>query len=222
MKRRLKAKEPCLLVSTQVVEAGVDLSFPVVFRAMGPLDRIVQAAGRCNREGELPDGGHVVVFKPRDGRVPRGSYERAFDRSEIMLREGVDLHSPNTFRAYFTALYQDEGTTDKKNVQGLRRELNYPEVAHESRLIDDDAIPVVVEHDEQARRLVRRIRRTGVLRRGDHRRLQPYVVGLKKWEFEENEWLTDPIADGVNLWTGKYDRLRGVPAARIDPADLMA
>jgi hypothetical protein len=45
-------------------------------------------------------------------------------------------------------------------------------------------------------------------------------VGLKKWEFEENEWLTDPIVDDVNLWTGKYDELRGVSAASIDPADL--
>jgi CRISPR-associated endonuclease/helicase Cas3 len=223
VKRRLNAKEPCLLVSTQVVEAGVDLSFPVVFRAMGPLDRIVQAAGRCNREGELPDGGRVVVFRPREGRVPRGSYERAFDISGIMLREGVNLHDPNTFRRYFTALYRS-GSIDERNVQGLRQKLDYPEIAHKSRLIDDDATPVVVEHDEAARRLVQRIRRAGVLRRGDHRRLQPYVVGLKKWEFEENEWLTDGLLkeeDGVKLWTGTYDPLRGVSAARIDPADLV-
>lgn len=219
VRRRLEAKEPCLLVSTQVVEAGVDISFPVVFRAMGPLDRIVQAAGRCNREGELPDGGRVVIFRPREGRVPPGAYKRAFERSEIMLRQDVDLHHPDIFRTYFGSLYRS-GPTDENDVQGLRRKLDYPEVAYNSRLIDDDAIPVVVEYEEEAKELVERIRRAGFLRRGDQRRLQPYVVGLKKWEFEENEWLTDSIVDDVNLWTGKYDELRGVSAASIDPADL--
>ncbi len=220
VRRRLEAKKPCLLVSTQVVEAGVDLSFPVVFRAMGPLDRIVQAAGRCNREDELPNGGRVVVFRPREGRVPPGEYERAFDRSEIMLRQGVDLHNPAIFRTYFESLYRSS-STDKNNVQELRRKLNYPEVAYNSRLIDDDAIPVIVEYDDEAKKIIERIRRSGFLRRGDHRRLQPYVVGLKRWEFEENEWRTAPITDDVKLWTGKYDELRGVSAAAIDPADLI-
>lgn len=208
-----------MLVSTQVVEAGVDISFPVVFRAMGPLDRIVQAAGRCNREGELPDVGRVVIFRPREGRVPPGAYKKAFERSEIMLRQDVDLHHPDIFRTYFGSLYRS-CSTDENDVQGLRRKLDYPKVACNSRLIDDDAIPVIVEYDEEAKKLVERIRRAGFLRRGDQRRLQPYVVGLKKWEFEENEWLTDPIVDDVNLWTGKYDELRGVSAASIDPADL--
>lgn len=223
VRRRLKAKEPCLLVSTQVVEAGVDVSFPVVFRAIGPLDRIVQAAGRCNREGELSGGGRVVVFRPREGRMPRGAYKRAFDQSEILLRRGVDLHKPEIFREYFSALYQI-GSTDEKGIQELRQRLNYPEVAREFRLIDDDAVPVVVEYDEEVHQLIKRIRRAGVLRRGDHRRLQPYAVGLKKWEFEENEWLTEDLlheSDGVKLWTGTYDPLQGVSAARIDPADLI-
>lgn len=224
VRRRLKAQEPCLLVSTQVVEAGVDISFPVVFRAMGPLDRIVQAAGRCNREGELPPGGgRVVVFRPQEGRMPRGAYKMAFDQSEILLRGGVDLHNPEIFREYFSALYQT-GSTDEKGIEELRQNLNYPEVAYEFRMIDDDAVPVVVEYDEEALQLIKRIRRVGVLRRSDHRRLQPYVVGLKKWEFEDNQWLTEDLLreqDGVKVWTGTYDQLRGVSAATIDPADLI-
>jgi CRISPR-associated endonuclease/helicase Cas3 len=76
---RLKAKLPCHVVSTQLVEAGVDLDFPLVLRALAPLDSIIQAAGRADREGKLTanlgePGGRVVVFLPEDNRTPPNEY----------------------------------------------------------------------------------------------------------------------------------------------------
>src|SRR5690606_20047417 len=84
---RLATGRPCWLVSTQVVEAGVDLDFPLVLREVGPLDSIAQAAGRCNREGRLGrEGGRVVVFRSEDGGMPPGHYSIAAATTEQWLR----------------------------------------------------------------------------------------------------------------------------------------
>lgn len=228
VRERLEHKQPCLLVSTQVVEAGVDLDFPVVFRAVGPLDRIVQAAGRCNREGDLDGLGQVVVFEPREGGMPRGEYASAVGITRMLLKEDVDLHAPDVFRRYFSDLYR-MGKTDAKGIQRLREKLDYPSVATEFRFIDSPTEPVIVEYEERdpateeaRKRMMERIRREGLLRPGDHRRLQPYTIGLFSYDLKDKEWMLDPIAEGVRVWPRThYDDLRGVSVIRDDPADLV-
>ncbi len=217
VRRRLGAEEPCLLVATQVVEAGVDLDFPVVFRALGPLDRIVQAAGRCNREGALTGLGRVVVFRPAEGTMPPGDeYRSGTDEASMMLEhEGFDLHDPEVFRDYFQLLYGDV-SLDAKGIQELRKRFDYPEVARRFRLIDGMSVPVIVRYDgpdqrqnESRDRTIERIRHTGLLA-GDHRRLQPYVVSLFEQEFEKNRDWIEEIVEGVYVWNGDYDGLRGI------------
>jgi CRISPR-associated endonuclease/helicase Cas3 len=226
VRRRLEADDPCLLVATQVVEAGVDLDFPVVFRALGPLDRIVQAAGRCNREGKMDAPGRVVIFEPEEGRIPRGEYAAAFGEAKAMLnRPDLDLHDPEIFREYFRLLYQDV-PTDREGIQKLRLEFDYPEVARLYRLISDTSVPVIVRYpkDEERRKplddLLGRIRRTGIWS-GDHRRLQPYVVSMFEREFEKRREYTEEVSEGVFVWNGDYDELRGIVDVSLDPADLV-
>lgn len=227
VRRRLHAREPCVLVSTQVVEAGVDLDFPVVFRALGPLDRIVQAAGRCNREGSMLEGGRVFVFSPEGGRIPPGEYASAFEQTKVLLKQHPDLHDPEIFRKYFSQLYQVV-STDREGIQELRERCDYPEVARKFRMIEDDTTPVIVQYAEKDEkrerervRMLNRIRGMGILLPGDHRRLQPYVVGLRSRELSQFESSTEELAEGVRLWIGSYDKLRGISAARYDPADLV-
>ncbi len=222
VRRRLEVGEPCLLVATQVVEAGVDLDFPVVFRALGPLDRIVQAAGRCNREGRSERPGRVVVFRPEEGRLPRGEYTAGTEEASIILkRPDLDLHEPAIFREYFRNLYQDV-STDGRGVQKLRKELDYPEVAGRYRLISEQSVPVVVRYGGggELDRLLERIRKTG-LWSGDHRRLQPYVVSMFENEFEDKrEWVIE-VVEELYVWSGGYDDLRGIEDVDNDPSSLM-
>ncbi len=228
VRKRLTNKQPCLLVSTQVVEAGVDLDFPVVFRAVGPLDRIIQAAGRCNREGEVEGFGQVVVFEPREGGMPGGAYATAVGLTRMLLRENVNLNEPDTFRRYFSGLYRKVKELDAMGIQHLRERLDYPQVANEFRFIAAPTEPVIVEYEERdpatedaRKRMMERIRREGVLRSGDHRRLQPYTVGLFSHDLKDVEWLLEPIADGIRVWPRThYDDLRGV-SLEDDPADLV-
>ncbi|MGF1603414.1 MAG: CRISPR-associated helicase Cas3' [Thermosynechococcaceae cyanobacterium] len=222
VRTRLKEGQPCLLVSTQVVEAGVDIDFPAVYRALGPLDRIVQAAGRCNREGKSEQG-RVVIFQPEEGKVPPGEYKAAVDETALLLRrEELDLHDPSIFSEYFQHLYQQG--TDKYEIQALRRSLNFPAVSKEFRLIKDETTSVVIRYDDQVSDQIRQIQRRGIFA-SDYRALQPYTVSLRDQEFRKAKDFCDEIAPGLFIWGGSYHPLKGIgiggDAIAYDPADLI-
>ncbi|WP_322796549.1 CRISPR-associated endonuclease Cas3'' [Tepidiforma sp.] len=149
VRARLATGQPCLLVATQLVEAGVDLHFPEVWRAMGPLDSLAQAAGRCNREGRLPGGGRFVVFTPEPNELPGDLYrlaagvaEHQFNKASLAGEE-LDLTAPATFANYFTKLFQ-VADLDAQKIEALRRSFDFPEIATRYRMIEDDDVPVVV------------------------------------------------------------------------------
>ena len=151
--RRLDAKKPCILVATQCVEAGVDLDFPAVWRAFGPYDSIVQAAGRCNRSGALkneasqPIQGQVYVFEPADALAPQGTYGSAMQNAELLRKMGKALpDDPTSFETYFRLLYQttvpDPGGCA---VQSAREKLHFKEVSEMFNYIDADTVPLLIE-----------------------------------------------------------------------------
>lgn len=149
IKGRLEdASASCIVVSTQVVEAGVDLDFPVVYRAVGPLDSIAQAAGRCDREGLLTaasgcPAGKVIVFEPEDQSTPPGVYREATERTRALIREGgLSIDDPECIRQYFDRLYGEANLG--ADTEKLRRESKFRDLSKEFEMIPDNTESVFV------------------------------------------------------------------------------
>ena len=135
------------------------------------------------------------------------------------------MHDPLLYRTYFERLYQAIDL-DKKRNPGLREALDYPEVAHRFRLIEDDTAPIVVRPDNyrhEVDTLLNLLRRAEETPRWLLRRLQPYIVGARTRLIPEyhREGLLSEVVPGVWEWLGQYDAVRGLTVANRDPADLV-
>jgi CRISPR-associated endonuclease/helicase Cas3 len=186
IREALASERTCRVVATQLVEAGVDVDFPVVYRAMAGLDSLTQAAGRCNRSGLLqsadgqPALGEFVVFRA-ESLPPRGILRRGLAVAEQMLRSAgsLDLTNPATLEEYFRALYFGS-QLDEHGVMAQRRALNFATVADRVRFIRDGTRPLVVPFAnaaERVRTFEESLQRASGIRKAA-RALQPFVVQL--------------------------------------------
>ena len=212
IRERLAGGLPVRLVSTQLIEAGVDVDFPTAFRALGPLDSIVQTAGRCNREGRHPEPRPVIVFRPADGGTPHGAYKVAAAKTEEFLARhpGAPLHQPETYAKYFAELYSLLGrdSADADPVFAASKAFDFPKAAEECRLVGDETRAVLVKWDEGAE-LAEKLRREKHLTADECRRAQRFSVNLYQGEFLDalaRAWVFQP-ADGWNfyVWNSNYD-----------------
>lgn len=236
IRHRLREGLSCRLVSTQVVEAGVDLDFPIVYRALGPLDSIIQAAGRCNREGKLKDAkgqprlGEVVVFKPAGGGVPPGAYETATGHTANFIQRVGLAHiaaHPAYFGQYFTELHRFIPTDS--TIQEDRREFRFQEVSRKAKVIEDTGALVVVPWGE-GKKVIEAIK-TRPLRSGwgftqhDLRRLQRYTVNVRETDFRKLEAARaiSPLLPNLEVFVldgACYHKHLGVLVARHPMEDL--
>ncbi len=204
IRQRLKNGEPVRVVSTQLIEAGVDVDFPVVHRALAGLDSIAQAAGRCNREGRR-ETGRVVVFVPPKA-APSGLLRRA-EQTTISLMAGTALDplAPATFERYFRHFYLSEADWDKHDMQGLlvqdagRMEIQFRSAAEKFRYVDDaDSQPILVWWND-SRSLIGKLGKDGP-ERWLMRKLQRYAVNLPRRVVERLQ-LADVVRE---VWPGIF------------------
>lgn len=180
---RLKEKRPCRVISTQLIEAGVDVDFPVVFRATAGFDSIAQAAGRCNREGRLPIG-HTYVFECEE-LPPPGPQRDAAQAGNELIGPHPDPLTPEAIEAYFRLFYwtQKERWDKHEVMQQMRLETNkrlvfqFREIAKRFKMISDDQGPILVPYDGIAHKLWEKLA-CGHVPYVSHRELQPYLVSV--------------------------------------------
>lgn len=160
---RLANNLPCRVVATQCIEAGVDLDFDVLYRALAPLDAIIQAAGRCNRNGRLPKG-QVTVFVPEDSRNPFP--DTLYSNAAHVVREmrpPFSIHDPDNIREYYRRLFAD--VVEKAALQKAIEARSYQDTAKEYKLIANSGAQVIVPYVPESElydRIVQSLRQHGV------------------------------------------------------------
>ncbi len=227
---RLEKGVPTRVVSTQLVEAGVDLDFPVVYRALAGLDSIAQAAGRCNREGKR-DKGEVFVFVPPK-QAPIGLLRFGEDASKSVLydRQQNPLERSmfkKYFDQFFTKLDLDRNGIGNLQTPGSTGEVQFRGIANKFRLIEDGATQAVfVLYNEKSRELINLLRRQGP-ERWLLRKLQRHSVNIYSWQFDQllRKGDIEEIQPGIyaQVTTGLYSDKTGLQfpeSSGLDPSGL--
>nr|AHZ55830.1 Cas3 protein I-C subtype 1 [Salinispora pacifica] len=236
VQRILADGKSVLLISTSLIEAGVDLNFPVAFRAIGPPESLAQVAGRCNREGDLGQrGGLVIIFDPADGGFPP-SYPTQIEVAHMYFGPDSDPENQAALDEYFRELYgtldiEGPGSTSKA-IRASRSRWDFVAVADGPlkatgstqrkrelafRMINEDTVPVVVRYggDHSGAKIIDRCLQ---VLRGPYpdmrmlRDLQPYIVNLRRSTARAADVSPNllPVIGDLCEWYGDYDDGYGI------------
>lgn len=207
--------KPVRLIATSLIEAGVDVDFPEVWRAVAGLDQVAQAAGRCNREGRLgASGGRTIVFYPA-GRQPAPNVATNVECAEAVFRQGLDPLSLEGVKAYFAQLYWRRGAEamdaprlDNQPwpiLQAIRERCDgtfeFEAIDRAFRMIDDLQETVIVPYDAAAERLLAKIAAADRPTATDLRKLQQYAVAIPRRE--HSQWLAAGVLRAVSPSLGE-------------------
>lgn len=204
IRRRLKAGEPVRVVSTQLVEAGVDLDFPVVYRAMAGLDSVMQAAGRCNREGRMAEPGEVYIFRFADGKDLLGEMGWAQGALEDLLDQLAEQGAPQReeIERYYKAFYNDVDCFDNRMTRREDKRISpllwdvdddrceelrfdYEKASENFRYIENQDTPVVIPYGDAGKAIIKKLQSNIPLTRQEYRQMNRLTVSLY-----ENDCLT--------------------------------
>ncbi len=192
IKERLAGGQPCRVVSTTVMEAGIDLDFPVGYRALTGLDSINQAAGRVNREMKRGVS-EMFVFEPKSEFVKRtpSFLKQTAEVARMVLREHAEAPiSIPAIQAFFGQLYnlQDPQAFDFKRImecfESAEGKFSFEKAARAFQIIEDPTVTVIIPYNEEAERLIEELKYTEYPF-STLRKLQPYTVSIFEGEFDK-------------------------------------
>lgn len=181
IRSRIKEKDKkCIVISTSLVEAGVDLDFKSVYRELAGVDSIIQAAGRCNRNGNRDKKESVVHMFQWEDKEHIPGQQQQIDTTKSLLAEGKDITTLEHITEYFRRLYHIRGgSLDKKDIldKFKDRDYHFATVAREFNLIEENSVTVYVNREPEAEELLQEIRQKG-LTKGLMRKAGKYCVNV--------------------------------------------
>lgn len=187
IRQLVKDGKKCILISTSLVEAGVDLDFCTVYRQLAGVDSMIQAAGRCNREGKrAAQDSFAYLFQFEEKEYVPGQ-QLQIDVSKMLLSEGEDISSLHGIEKYFEALYHFRGESlDKKKIfeEFKDKRYNFAKAAKEFKLIEENTLTVFISREEEAEELLWQIKHQGYTKSG-MRKAGQYCVQLYENDIEK-------------------------------------
>ena len=201
IRQLVKDGEKCILISTSLVEAGVDLDFCTVYRQLAGVDSMIQAAGRCNREGKRDaQDSFAYLFQFEEKEYVPGQ-QLQIDVSKMLLSEGEDISSLHGIEKYFEALYHFRGESlDKKKIfeEFKDKRYNFAKAAKEFKLIEENALTVFISREEEAEELLWQIKYQGYTKSG-MRKAGQYCVQLYENDIEklQGAGMLRPVSEDI-------------------------
>lgn len=202
------------VIATQLVEAGVDIDFPVVFRQETGLDSILQAAGRCNREGRNAVGVTFVFSLAAEKRIPFGTMAAA-NNARMNLPADSDWFAPSVMEKYFQQLYSRKNTFDAKDIKHYLYkpdELCFETASNEFKLIEDDSMNIIVNW-ESSMELVKKLKESGCTY-PLMKQLSRFTVGVHRSDFDRlvSYGVIEEVLEGIYVLAdgNQYDRATGL------------
>lgn len=203
IRKRLQKNEKCILISTSLVEAGVDLDFQSVYRELAGVDSMIQAAGRCNREGwRKVENSKVFIFRFEEKENVLGQRQQ-IDVAKSLLADGRELSDMETIIKYFEMLYHIKGDSlDKKKIldefTNKNMKYNFVKVGKEFKLIEQNTKTIFINREETASKILLELQCKGFTRSG-MRKASQYCINIYDQTFDKmyGAGMLRPVAENM-------------------------
>jgi len=203
------------VASTQLIEAGVDLDFPCVFRESAPLESVIQSAGRCNREGKMNKSGtlgDVFIFCLEGNSFPDQLYQTLAQHTLHLLKRDINqLYTYDFFTNYYASVVRLFVDTDKKRINEARKNFNFATVAKAYHLIDQKTISLfIMNYDQTSRDFYDTIQYKPYISKEDYRYMQILSVQVFENFLYKTVGQWEEKEQGFYVWYGSYDKDTGI------------
>lgn len=212
IRQALLGNEPIIVSSTQLIEAGVDMDFPTVYRELAPLESIIQSAGRCNREGKIGLG-DVYLFSLTESGQPSKEYRAWLEFANLLYKGNEEkLCTHDFYEYYYRELVKNYAHTDKYKITEDRKKLLFQTVAEKYKIIDGKSQALFIyDYNCESRELYNQVKDKEYLTKQERQKVSQYCVQVFDNFLRDNASFIGNERCGLLIWHGAYSSDVGLP-----------